>query len=256
VVINKVKHILVIRLSAMGDVAMTVPVLLALKKTYPHLKITVLTKAFLKPIFEELPNINVHIADVQGTHKGIIGLYRLSRELQQIGIDAVADVHNVLRSKILKIFFSSRNIPVFQIDKGRAEKKRLINLKGSKITPLKTSYQRYADVFEKLGYPVKLNSEHTLSKKKMSKEFQSIVSATNKRVIGVAPFAAFEGKTYPTELMEQVIQSLDSTKAYTVLLFGGGKKEELVLKSWEDKYDSCVNLALSLIHISEPTRPY
>lgn len=41
------QHILVIRLSAMGDVAMTVPVIQALTDQHPHLKITVLTRAFL-----------------------------------------------------------------------------------------------------------------------------------------------------------------------------------------------------------------
>ncbi|MGE5943589.1 MAG: glycosyltransferase family 9 protein, partial [Flavobacteriales bacterium] len=40
---SNAKHILVIRLSAMGDVAMTVPVLRALIEQHPQLKITVLT---------------------------------------------------------------------------------------------------------------------------------------------------------------------------------------------------------------------
>jgi hypothetical protein len=43
---NKIKHIAVMRLSAMGDVAMTVPVLQAFVNQYPEVKITVISVLF------------------------------------------------------------------------------------------------------------------------------------------------------------------------------------------------------------------
>ena len=100
------RHILVIRLSAMGDVAMTLPVLKAFSEEYPHVKLTVLTRGFFAPLFSELPNVEVFPAEVKGRHKGLNGLKRLSRELIDLEIDAVADLHNVLRSNILKVFLS------------------------------------------------------------------------------------------------------------------------------------------------------
>ena len=114
------KHILVIRLSAMGDVAMTVPVLRAVTEHYPELKITVLTREFFKPFFRDLTNVEIFCADVKGDHKGVFGLYKLSKQLKAIDLDAVADLHNVLRSKILKFFLFGKH--VVQIDKGRKEK--------------------------------------------------------------------------------------------------------------------------------------
>jgi len=99
---SKPKRILVIRLSAMGDVAMTVPVIRALSAQYPELKITVLTKELFSPFFRDLKNVNVFHADVNQKHKGLKGLYKLSNELKQFKFDAVADLHNVLRSNILK----------------------------------------------------------------------------------------------------------------------------------------------------------
>ena len=92
---HPIKHILVIRLSAMGDVAMTVPVLERFIETYPEIRITVLTRAFFTPIFSELRNVSVVAADVKGKHKGVVGLYRLFLELKKLNIDAVADLHNV-----------------------------------------------------------------------------------------------------------------------------------------------------------------
>ena len=53
------KHLLVIRLSAMGDVAMTVPVLRELIKKYPNVQITVLSKPFLKPVFNAFPRFRL-----------------------------------------------------------------------------------------------------------------------------------------------------------------------------------------------------
>jgi ADP-heptose:LPS heptosyltransferase len=121
---SKPKHILVIRLSAMGDVSMTVPVIRAFSNQYPEVKITVLTRAFFNPFFRDLKNVTVFNADVKGNHKGIFGLYKLSKELKQFNFDAIADLHNVLRSNILRSFLSVKQFA--QIDKGRAEKEALV----------------------------------------------------------------------------------------------------------------------------------
>ena len=83
---------------------MTIPVLRAFTKQYPEVKLTVLTRAFFKPFFRDLDHVSVFSADLKGKHKGFFGLLDLSKELRTLGIDAVADLHNVLRSNILKIF--------------------------------------------------------------------------------------------------------------------------------------------------------
>ena len=67
---KKVKHILVIRLSAMGDVAMTVPILRQFSKQYPNVKLTVVTKAFFAPFYRGLDNVSIFSVDVKEKHKG------------------------------------------------------------------------------------------------------------------------------------------------------------------------------------------
>ena len=67
------KRLLVVRFSAMGDVAMTVPVLYSLATQYPELEITVLSRANFRPLFEKLPeNVTYRAADLRGKHKGIL----------------------------------------------------------------------------------------------------------------------------------------------------------------------------------------
>ena len=116
------KHILVIRLSALGDVAMTVPVLKVFSETYPGIKLTVLSKVFFKPLFEDLPNTDFIEADVYGKHKGM-GLLKLAKELKSLGIDAVADLHHVIRSKVITQYLSVSGIKTVRIDKAEVKKK-------------------------------------------------------------------------------------------------------------------------------------
>ena len=53
---DKRKKILIIRLSALGDVAMTVPVIYSLAKQYPHLDVHVLTRPFFANLFVDKPD--------------------------------------------------------------------------------------------------------------------------------------------------------------------------------------------------------
>ncbi|WP_235046961.1 glycosyltransferase family 9 protein [Winogradskyella psychrotolerans] len=233
----KPKHILVLRFSAMGDVAMTVPVLRALTTQYPELKITVVTRAFFRPFFKDLENVSFYEADLKGKHKGVLGLYKLSKELKKLGFDAVADLHNVLRSKILKLFFLEKK--VVQLDKGRDEKKALTS--GGSFKQLKTTHQRYADVFEDLGFNIDLSNPTFPKPKALTEKLNAFISNKSFKTIGIAPFAAHESKMYPLEQMETVIEEL--SKDYNVILFGGGAKEVALLNQLETKYNKVTSVA-------------
>ncbi|MGB5497763.1 MAG: glycosyltransferase family 9 protein [Maribacter sp.] len=239
---GKTKHLLVIRLSAMGDVAMTVPVLKSLLDSYPNLKITILTKEFLKPIFEGLERVTVHVAEVSDTHKGIVGLWKLYKELQTLQLDAVADLHNVLRSNVLKQFFRLGGTPFAQIDKGRKEKKALTAEKNKVFAPLKSTHQRYVEVFNQLGYPFSLPDASFLDKKTLSDKILGIVGKDTRKWLGISAFAAFSGKMYPLHLMRQVVQKLNNTHKYKIFLFGGGAKEKEYLELWENEFQECINM--------------
>jgi len=210
------KHILVIRLSAMGDVAMSVPVLRAFTKQYPDVKLTILTRPFFKPFFRDLKNVTVFPVDLDNAHKGVFGLYKLSKTLKKLNIEAIADLHNVLRTNILKNFFFGK--PFIQIDKGRKKKKALI--KGEIFKPLKTTHQRYADVFKRLGYSVDLTNPDFPKTKTLPRSIVNKTETQNKKQwIGIAPFAQYESKMYPLSKMKMVIEALKDD--YTIFLFGG-----------------------------------
>ena len=240
---NRPVHVLVIRLSAMGDVSMTVPVILGIVTKYPEVKITILTKSFTSPIFDNVPNVAVYIADIKHKHKGVRGLWKLYKELKGIKIDCVADLHNVLRSSILKLFFRCSSIPFIQLDKGRKEKKNLINPRKTVFEPLKTTFERYAEVFEKLGFPIFNAEMKTLSRTYLPASIRELGVPNGKVLIGIAPFAAYKGKMYPINLMEEVVQHLNISDTYQIMLFGGGSKEIETLAAWSQKFKNTCNVA-------------
>ena len=110
-------HILIIRLSAFGDVAMTVPAISVLRDNHPGVKITILTTEFFSTLYNQIPNINFLF--FKPKHKSIYGLFHLSRQIMQINPDHIIDLHDVLRTKILRIFLAFKFKRIIIIDKGR-----------------------------------------------------------------------------------------------------------------------------------------
>ncbi len=227
----------------MGDVAMTVPVLLSLIRHNPSLKILVLTRPFFAPIFKDIPNTEVFSADLKKDYKGISGLYRLSKQLRLHKFIGVADLHNVLRTKILRIFFSGSGIPFIQLDKGRKEKRKLTRWKRKELRPLKSTHERYADVFRKMGFTLELAPQDVLNQRKISEDTRNFLPAGGLKLIGIAPFAAFQGKMYPPELMEAALEKLNNTKQYKIILFGGGVEETEILERMDNEYTNCYSVA-------------
>ncbi|MBQ0117059.1 MAG: glycosyltransferase family 9 protein [Flavobacterium sp.] len=222
---SKHKHILVIRLSAMGDVAMTVPVLRAFAFQYPEVKVTVVSRPFFKPFFDGIPNISFFGVDVKERHKGFAGLFRLFRDTKALGVDAVADLHNVLRSQILRSFYKFSGVAVAATDKGRADKKALTKLEVKDIQPVRTMVERHLDTFAALGYQVDLNQTQFPSPKPLGVEIKTITGEKNQKWIGVAPFAQYQSKVYPLDLMNETLQLLQDKGDAKIFLFGGGAEE-------------------------------
>ena len=233
------KHIMVLRFSALGDVAMCLPVLRCLFQSYPELHLTVVTRKRFAPLFEELPNTTVFCPDFGGAHKGIGGLYRLYKTLLAQRPNAIADLHNVLRTKILRSYFAPRFwIRKAVLDKGRKAKKQLTRARQKTLVPLVPQIHRYAQVFERLGFPVSLNS-HEFPPKPLCPNTAALKPDQDKKWIGVAPFAAHKGKQYPLDLMQKVVAFLQQD--YQIILFGFGREERAQLDVWAKAYQNVVN---------------
>ena len=213
------RHLLVIRTSAMGDVAMLPHALRALKEAYPEVKVTVATKSLFHPFFE---GVDVDFLDIETrrTHRGIRGAIRFAREAAELKIDAVADMHNVLRSKMVRAALHLRWIPVSVIHKGRIEKYMRLGRGSEGVKPLKHTVIRYCDVFRRLGFdfPDPRPAEKRPRPNPMG-EKRGVW-------IGFAPFSAQPGKTYPEKLSAEAVRLLSGRFDRVFVHSGGGEEAE------------------------------
>ena len=221
-----ITHIAVIRLSAMGDVAMTVPVIRAFVQQHQGIKITVVSRPFFQPFFAGIPNVDFFAVDLNGKHKGILGLFRLYSDLKRLKLDAVADLHNVLRSIVIRNLFVLSGKKVAHTDKGRADKKALTRAENKIFQPVKSMVERHVETFKALGFTINLTHPVFPEKAQLSEEIIKVSGEKDKaHWIGIAPFAQYESKVYPLDLMQKVIDDLAKNTSHKIFLFGGGKKE-------------------------------
>ena len=226
------KKLLIIRFSALGDIAMTVPVVYDLAVQYPDLDITMLSREMARPLFERLPdNVHFYAADLKGRHKGLIGLCRLWRDAHMSDFDYIADFHDVLRTHWLRVEGCLRRKKVAKIDKGRKGKKALTRQKNKVITQQATSFERYAKVLEQLGFPTKPQFV-----KLDYSSFCETQKAPSETWIGIAPFAKHPAKVYPMEKMEEAIKAMCQRADTTIFLFGGGEEEKRQIAELCSKY--------------------
>ena len=227
----------------MGDVAMTVPVLRALVLQHKEVKLTVVSRPFFKPFFDGIPNVNFFPVDLQKRHKGFLGLLRLFSDLKELKIDAVADLHNVLRSKVVRGLFALSGKKVVFTDKGRAEKKALTSLTSKVFKPVKPMVERHVETFEKLGFSIDLTNPQFPTKAILSDEILKITGNKNLNWVGIAPFAQYQSKVYPLDLMQKVIDELATNNSNKIFLFGGGNEEIQKLNQLQNNHSNVIVLA-------------
>lgn len=224
-------HILVLRLSALGDVAMTIPAVYSVARAYHQHQFTVVTQTFTARLFINPPaNVSVLPLAKNESH-GISGTWQLLRRLHTLDIDAVADLHNVLRSWLVDSSMRLRFKPVAILDKHRSERRAILHEHRPTATPF---IQRYFDVFAHLGLPAKPQFT-TLFPDALPALPSGLPAKATEQWVGIAPFARYRSKTYDEQQMREVFSMLASRPRSRLFLFGARGKEEKILQSWAAK---------------------
>ena len=236
-------HLLVLRFSSMGDVAMTIPSLRCLIKKYPETKITVVSKSTFRPFFKEFKNLDFFEVNFKTKHKGLKGVFRLFKELTELKPTHIADLHSVLRTHVLYVLFKLKLYNIKRVDKSRAERKKLFRKNNKIFKPLTPAQYRYSEVFNRLGFNIDLSNHEFSDPYEINSQDQIAHIDKSKKWIGIAPFASFNGKIYPLDLMQNIVSFLQ--RDHQVFLFGNGVYETKKLEIWEKAFQNvfgCYNL--------------
>ena len=220
---------LIFRLSSMGDVVMTIPVIRCLEKKYPENKFIFVTRPKFRYFFEEFKNVKVFEVDLEKRHKGVLGLFNLFLDLRKLNPKRIADLHAVLRTNILSLFFRLIFTKVSVIDKKRKERKALTRKVNKIFKPLTPVHYLYQEVFNKLGFSIDLTKDHLYPS---SKTFNLNIDQIDikGKMVGIAPFAKHSAKMYPLDLMQKIVSYIQDR--HTVFLFGYGKIEMQTINAW------------------------
>ncbi|MFZ6010844.1 MAG: glycosyltransferase family 9 protein [Bacteroidota bacterium] len=244
------KKILVLRFSAMGDVALLVPVIRSLVAAHSDVEVTVVTRPKFAPFFYDIERVTAFPADVDYTYNGIFGMRDLFRTLiRKADYDVVIDMHDHIRTILLRSLFKLFGTTTVVFDKGRAEKKNYTQ-KEKKITgPLQHTVERYQKAFEKAGFSFPVLEPPYFA---LNDTLQTGVSewlaqknlVKNEKWIGIAPFAMHATKIWPLENYIPLIESILAMAPAKFFLFGGGLKEVKYFESLTQKFPkNCVIVA-------------
>ncbi|WP_373464098.1 glycosyltransferase family 9 protein [Chryseobacterium ginsenosidimutans] len=207
---------------------MTAPVFREFLEQNPSVEIVMVSRSNFGALFADIPNVifkGINLDD----YKGIFGLRRLANELiQEFHPDMVANLHDVIRTKILDKIYERKGLKVFKINKGKEEKEHLTDIWSLNKVQLKKTVERYADVFREMGFKVELS--HQLRS-----------TSSDKSGIGFAPFAQHQGKMLPLEKSYELVRIL--AQKHTIYFFGGGKSETETLEKWEREIPNTQSLA-------------
>lgn len=243
------KSVLSARFSAIGDVALTIPVLYSVCRNHPDITFVMVTRPRLMGIFVMPPqNLVVVAADIDEQYHNPVGLKRLCTLLaERHNVGCFIDLHNVLRTKVMRLLFRLRGIPTRHLHKPRAERRKLTRTAGKVMMPVTIQSDLYAAVFSDAGFntAAQFHGLYGSAGRAAPTDFADITAPkpAGIRWIGIAPFAAHEGKIYPLDKMHKVIESLSQHEDFHVFLFGGGEKERDVFRRWTSEFPRLTSLA-------------
>lgn len=244
--------VLISRFSALGDVAMTIPSIYDVCRAHPSCRFVMLTRSHPASLFINKPD-NLTVKGINtDDYPGVGGMWRLSRELKrEFGIETYVDLHDVLRTKMLRLFLRLRGVKcVKRIRKGRRAKEALTRRHNKVLLPLASTPSRYNDALRRasLSLPEDFTDRFTSLFSQIPADPSVFSEASEPKTaseiwIAIAPFAKHQGKIYPMQLMKEVVDHFAAKTCHHVFLLGAGEKEASILESIKDSRPNVVNMA-------------
>ena len=229
------QKILVMRFSALGDVALTIPVLKAFLATNKDVSVVMASEQQLAGLFSGIERLEFEGFDLKGEYKGFTGIFKIFNTLnKKYDFSLVADLHGVIRTHVLRFLFEASRRKTEVINKGRIEKYALVRKENKIFRPLPHATERYADVFRRLGFKINPPPVDDTLKKLDPKE--AVVK------IGFAPFAKHAAKMYSLDKFKEIVQYFDRAP-YELYFFGGKGAERLLLADWEHIFSRAVPMS-------------
>lgn len=239
---SPLKHILVIRLGNLASVAMCVHALRGLVRDFPELRVTLLTASAHQPLFAGIEGVEFLFAD-QPLYRGYVGRLRLWRDIQRLGVDAVADLSATTLSRLLSFSFTPWRRRVAHLDKQRHEGKALTR-KFRKVMVQRTPLAaRSRDLFGSLGLPFCMPAPIRRTNGVEIPRVVEILAGEKSTVwVGVSLLSPHHGTCYPIPLAARLVELLAS-RYERLFLFGEGEYQRQFCEGMQQLHPSVISVA-------------
>jgi len=207
--LEKLNRILIIRLSSLGDILLTTPLIRSLKKANPDLKIDFLVRKEYEDTLKNNPHLNQLYQYKNENVDEIIN------QLLQNKYDLIIDLQNNLRSKKIANHLKASSV---KFKKKSLEKFLLVNFKINFLKDVPQIPIRYANSlnnFQLDEFGLELF---------LPKEIKSSINF-EENLIGFAPGSRHFTKMYPKEYFIELGKLLSQN--FKILLFGGKSDREI-----------------------------
>jgi lipopolysaccharide heptosyltransferase II len=237
--------VLFIRLSSLGDILLTFPLVSFFKSKYPDSEITYLAKSE----YSELLSLNKDIDKVVLFDKASTKLSRLRRTIKENEYEFIFDLHNNLRSNLLCVM---NGIKRSKFNKHSFRKYFLVKFKINLLRNFPQISKRYFSSLLKFNLlnPVGFDDflynysipVSTTEKENILIKFPFLKN--HKNIIGFCPSARHNTKMFPAGKFIKIGQALIKDKDSAIVLFGSADEFdycESIRKQISEK--QCYNLA-------------
>lgn len=232
-------RILIIRLSSIGDVILTTPVLKSLKEKYPNIVIDFLVMKNFKDAIEGCPYIDNLIIFDKSKGDGLKELVSFGKELKKNKYDYIFDLHSKIRSKIISKTIGGK---IYTYKKRGLLKTILVKSRMIKYRVDNTIVKNYFNAFKVLGIKYK---KEDLTFSYTNEDLQKVVnlSVDIENVPIIAPGASKETKKWTQEGFAQLVKLLYEKYNKKPLIIGSKSEYEMCDKIRMMSGDLGVNLA-------------
>lgn len=244
---KNIRHLLIRSANWIGDAVMTTPAIRALRKNFPDAEISILSKPWVAPVFENSPYLDqVLCYDAEGRHRAVAGKFRLARDLRKIPFDAAILLQNAFEAAFISFL---AGIPVragYDTD-GR----KLLLTHPVPCTPeIKGIHQTgyYLGILEGLGLQTRGQElELAISREDRERALEILrqhgISGKRRRA-GINPGATFgTAKRWFPERYAELCRRIQNAEESDILVFGGPGEAALGEHICQMVGKCCINLA-------------
>jgi heptosyltransferase-2 len=210
---------------------MTTPAIRAIRKQFPNTHVSLLAKPWVVPVFENSEHIDrLLIYDDKGRHQGILGKFRLARDLKKYHFDATILLQNAFEAALITFL---AGIPL-RIGYNTDVRQLLLTHTVSCTDEIKKKHQTdyYLNIIRGIGMKednqelyLRLNQRDRFRAEKILLE-QHL--SLDDKMVGINPGATYgPAKQWPLDRYAQLADKIQTFTGGRIIIFGGPNDKNL-----------------------------